>query len=53
MVPVIKGDGSVRICGDFKVTFNIYAKVEEYPLPLVGTTCLHHLPEDKFSVNLT
>ena len=28
-------DGSVQICGDFKDKVNKYAKVEEYPLPLV------------------
>ncbi|XP_014675604.1 PREDICTED: uncharacterized protein LOC106815629 [Priapulus caudatus] len=35
IVPVVKPDKSVRICGDFKVTVNRYARVEKYPLPRV------------------
>ena len=32
IVPVIKSDGSVRICGDYKVTVNRVAKVDSYAL---------------------
>jgi len=32
IVPVVKQDGSVRICGDYKVTINKAAKTESYPL---------------------
>ena len=35
IVPVIKSDGSVRICGDYKVTVNRVAKIDKYPLPLI------------------
>ena len=35
IVPVIKGDGSVRICGDYKVTINKAAKVDQYPIPRI------------------
>lgn len=35
VVPVIKGDGSVRICGDYKVTVNKAAKLDRYPFPRI------------------
>eukprot|EP00731_Ephydatia_muelleri_P014607 Em0008g327a len=35
IVPVCKPNGSLRICGDYKVTVNKYAKTEEYPLPRI------------------
>ena len=35
IVPVMKYDGRVRICGDYKVTVNLAAKLEKYPLPRI------------------
>ena len=35
IVPVVKRDGNVRICGDYKVTINQAIKTESYPLPRV------------------
>ena len=35
IVPVVKRDGSIRICGDYKLTVNQIAQVDTYPLPLV------------------
>ena len=33
IVPVPKADGTVRICGDYKVTINQHFKVDHYPMP--------------------
>ena len=35
IVPVLKQDGSVRVCGDYKVTVNQAAKPDTYPLPRI------------------
>ena len=35
VVPVVKGDGNVRLCGDYKVTVNKAAKLDHYPIPRI------------------
>ncbi|XP_064389221.1 uncharacterized protein K02A2.6-like [Halichondria panicea] len=35
VVPVLKPDGSIRICGDYKQTVNKAAKLDPYPLPKI------------------
>ena len=35
IVPVVKTNGSVRICGDYKLTANTATKTESYPLPRI------------------
>ena len=33
IVPVLKPDRTVKICGDFKVTLNQHLDIPEYPMP--------------------
>ena len=40
IVPVLKSDGKIRVCGDFKVTVNPHLEIEKYPFPK---------PDDLFS----
>ena len=35
IVPVVKSDGRVRICGDYKITVNRAAKLDKYPIPRI------------------
>ena len=35
IVPIVKPDGTVQICGDYRLTINRTAKPDTYPLPRV------------------
>ena len=35
IVPVVKDDGTVRICGDYRLTVNQASLIDSYPLPRV------------------
>lgn len=35
IVPILKADGSIRVCGDYKSTLNKVAPVENHPIPLI------------------
>ena len=35
IVPVMKNDGRVCICGDYKITVNQAARLEKYPIPRI------------------
>lgn len=49
IVPILKKDGSVRICGDFKVTVNPHLEIDQYPLPSINAMLANLSGGDKFT----
>ena len=49
VVPVMKKDGSIRLCGDFKVNVNPVLTAEQYPLPLIDDLSAGLAGGQKFS----
>ena len=49
IVPVMKKDGLVRICGDYKMTVNQASKMESYPLPKIDDLLASLAGGKKFS----
>lgn len=41
IVPVVKRDGTVRICSDYKLAVNTVAKTDSYPLPRIEDILPH------------
>ena len=35
IVPIVKDDGQVRICGDYRLTVNHASELESYPIPII------------------
>ncbi|XP_059159253.1 uncharacterized protein K02A2.6-like [Physella acuta] len=49
IVPVLKKDGSVRICGDYKATLNKQIELNRYPIPNIEEISLNLAGGDKFT----
>ncbi|KAI5743861.1 hypothetical protein M8J77_022987 [Diaphorina citri] len=49
IVPVMKPNGAVRICGDFKVTLNKHLQVDDHPLPTIDELFSSLAGGEKFS----
>lgn len=49
VVPVLKKDGTVRLCGDFSMTLNKHLLVDEHPLPTIDELFYTVAGGDKFS----
>ncbi|XP_049870353.1 uncharacterized protein K02A2.6-like [Pectinophora gossypiella] len=49
IVPVMKKDGTIRVCGDFKITLNKVLEVDRFPLPRVEDLLTKLHGGDKFT----
>ena len=49
IVPVMKPDGSIRICGDYKSTLNKVAHLDNHPIPLIEDMANQLATGEKFS----
>ena len=50
IVPIVKADGSIKICGDYKLTVNRAVKTDSYPSPVLRI-CLYLSLEDSYFLN--
>jgi hypothetical protein len=50
IVPVKKADGTIRICGDYKIAVNQSLQVDQYPIPSAQALYAKLLAIDKFTV---
>ena len=49
IVPVMKTDGSIRICGDYKNTLNKVAHLDNHPIPLIEDMANQLATGEKFT----
>jgi len=49
IVPVVKRNNTVRICGDFKTTLNLALNIDQYPLPRIDNIFASLAGGQKFS----
>lgn len=49
IVPIMKQNGKIRICGDYKITLNPQLHIDEYPLPTTNVLLNKLAGGDKFS----
>lgn len=49
IVPVVKANGKIRICGDFKITINPQLVIDEHPLPSTNELFENLAGGEKFS----
>lgn len=49
IVPIIKSDGRIRICADYKVTLNPLLQVDSFPLPTVDELMSRFPKGEKFT----
>ena len=48
VVPVLKPNGQIRLCGDYKVTVNRVSKLEQYPIPTMEDLAMKLTPGSVF-----
>ena len=49
IVPVTKKGGSIRICGDYRITVNQVSRLDNYPIPKIDTLFAEILVVKKFA----